>query len=625
MTSIRHLRTEQDARALAAELLGDRRTRPTVLVASGVGHDPGWIDAEAVAAEVGSYADVVRIPTGEVTWAFSTAMPTEAQVFGDAARVYHLDRRWISYARRSRLYIAYHPDDGTIVDQLVDDATADAMTNGLLDRPAVTRGAFAVTGVVALVGNRRALVKARDVPLGMTSIREELTVEGAAINRVVSAGMTVHGTFHPEEGFLDVRASFRDATEALGNYEAGDVVLARVVELAAVQAQLELYPGVRTTIRVAQVTGNPRDRLDHLMSRGEVVRARVLRAGPKWLLGMLDIDDDDDVVPAPSLLPSGPAWLAEAAVEPILVPSAPVDDVVAPDLPMTVPVDLASDDDPPTTADGPEAPVQAPPVAARPDPRLLDPRRRDAVGSTPATAPVAPPAPVPTPVPPLARPEVPAGMGAQGSDRAAVKTMAEAVRRLQGTVDALTQENRQLARRSAELQDQLDAQKDEAKRLRTEMRKAGQVAKRRARSGELSDGSAFLDPAEQFRHEVYMTWVEKIPASEKVDRPLPVNYSMSDHFFETLAEMPPAVVKKVPEVVVEVLTGIALASVGRETHALRSSAGGDAPPVTRANGTEVCMRTAVQKDSPGAARLHWWRGGTSIELASVRHHDDVKP
>jgi hypothetical protein len=53
-----------------------------------------------------------------------------------------------------------------------------------------------------------------------------------------------------------------------------------------------------------------------------------------------------------------------------------------------------------------------------------------------------------------------------------------------------------------------------------------------------------------------MAWVDKIPAQEKSSNPLP-EYSMSDWFLETVQTSAPDIIKKIPEVVVEVLTGLA--------------------------------------------------------------------
>ena len=82
---------------------------------------------------------------------------------------------------------------------------------------------------------------------------------------------------------------------------------------------------------------------------------------------------------------------------------------------------------------------------------------------------------------------------------------------------------------------------------------------------------------------------------------------------------------KVVEVVVQVLTGLDAGLASRERHQLRTGLGGDDPPVVR-NGGETCWRVSLQVKTPSARRLHYWVcADGSIELSSVRLHDDYRP
>jgi hypothetical protein len=79
------------------------------------------------------------------------------------------------------------------------------------------------------------------------------------------------------------------------------------------------------------------------------------------------------------------------------------------------------------------------------------------------------------------------------------------------------------------------------------------------------------------------------------------------------------------DVVVEVVTGLAVELHGRELHQLRQSEAGDSPTVVREDGA-TCWRAAIQSKSPAARRLHYWQlrdGGT--ELSRVVVHDDMEP
>jgi len=80
----------------------------------------------------------------------------------------------------------------------------------------------------------------------------------------------------------------------------------------------------------------------------------------------------------------------------------------------------------------------------------------------------------------------------------------------------------------------------------------------------------------------------------------------------------------VVEVIVHVLTGRDADLASRELHQLRSGPGGDDPPRTRAGG-ETCWRVSLQVKTPQARRLHYWQcQDGSIELSSIRRHDDFE-
>ncbi|MGH3506081.1 MAG: hypothetical protein ACRDO2_02620 [Nocardioidaceae bacterium] len=82
---------------------------------------------------------------------------------------------------------------------------------------------------------------------------------------------------------------------------------------------------------------------------------------------------------------------------------------------------------------------------------------------------------------------------------------------------------------------------------------------------------------------------------------------------------------KVLDVVVEVITGLAVDVPARELHPLRQSEGGNAPAVVRPDGS-TCWRAAIQSHTPSARRLHYWqRRDGSVEISRVVLHDDMDP
>jgi hypothetical protein len=134
----------------------------------------------------------------------------------------------------------------------------------------------------------------------------------------------------------------------------------------------------------------------------------------------------------------------------------------------------------------------------------------------------------------------------------------------------------------------------------------------------------FEEPTQQFRHEVYVEWAERTTAQDKAQRPWrePV---IGPGFLLTLSNTDGVDRSKVVEVVADVISGHAEQLSGRAMHHLRRGEGANDPVVTRPDGA-VCWRIYLQHKSPSARRLHFWRlPDGSIELSSVRLHDDNRP
>jgi hypothetical protein len=598
--AVTFVKTREAAQHLASHLLDARRTHPVVVVSHGVGRgDQPWIDAEQVAAGVGDYAEVHVVPTGEVTWALSSSLPPETQVYGDAARVYSTDLTWMSRPRSSRLYLCFGPDQGARIEALLEaDAMQAALEAGLLERRAVQRRT--VTGRVVGVLAGRGIVEG---DFGRAALREELAVPGVPIERVVRTGQEVTGEWVTADGLLDVRNQVRPAIEALEHYAPGDAVLVRVADVGRDRAVVEPYPGVRVEIGVHGITGNPLDDPRDLTTVGEVVVAHVVRAG-RWLLSLVDVDDDEPVREVPSLLPGGPAWLA---VEDSAPAARPEPD--APWSPPQVDVEPVVALEPAGTPPRAIAEAADVPTPARPSPLDLDPGRRGAVDVTrpPSTSPDDEPV-------------------ATSSARKDLHLERAARAHAQRQVDALRQEMAQLVSRLQRLEHERDRAVGEVERKRTEtrdLRKKLQRSRSVAR-GEASSEERFIDAESAFRHDVYLAWVEAIPAAEKAQRPLPDDWTLGPDFLPSLASVDGVARSKVAEVVVHVLTGLADSMPGRDMHRLRMGPGGDDPWVERHPG-EYCWRVALQQHTPSARRLHFWRRGTKVQLSRVALHDEMRP
>ena len=193
-------------------------------------------------------------------------------------------------------------------------------------------------------------------------------------------------------------------------------------------------------------------------------------------------------------------------------------------------------------------------------------------------------------------------------------------------IQGLRQENQQLAdllkqaeSRVAALESGLEAAKTQAReRIRRQSRKDKQSA---AEERAEQDLALFLDERDQLDFEIRLAWARMTLPSEKTQYPLK-KWQYSSQFFGTLRELHGISREKIVEVIVHVLTGRDSELTARDRHQLRTGRGGDDAPRTREGG-EMCWRVALQHGTPSARRLHYWvcRDG-SIELASVRVHDD---
>jgi len=601
---VRRIESEDDARALAHRLLTPGlRSWPVVVLTIAGGHDEPFGDPEEIKEAVGDLAEVVLMPTSDVSWAFSEAMPPGTQVYGGAGRVYPVQHEWASAPERSRLRFAYSPADRRrVTDLLINDALQAAVAAGLVGastrRPNVQQRSGVVQGVIG----SRALVTLDDGTLA--TVWEELTVPGVPLEQVLTRGQRVTGAYDPVSRRLDVRDALRflDPTSAArvvaDTYRAGDVVLADVVSVTDDVVGLRLMPGLTVDVPRELVTSNPQDTLGGLFTVGEVVACRVDSVDPVRLR-LDDVDDEETPRSPPSLLPDGPPWLRLPDPPPPPPPPAPVP------APATAPADVRAPAAPPVD-------VTPRPPHRRPTPLDLAARARLALNGSALTG-------RPTGVPAQAR----------GPSAEELRNELAAER---ATRTGLAEELRQLRERAAQLEEELLAAGQRIRRLQTRYREADrarqQAVKRlKALQSQIEqardeEAPAFLDPEEQFRYEVYREWVRRIPAAEKADKPL-AEYTLGDEFLSSLDELEGISRDKVVAVVVEVLTGQVQHLAGREPHQLRAGPAGSRY-VTREDGA-TCWRVALQRDTAAARRLHYWRTRDGYELSRVVLHDDYRP
>lgn len=652
-TALRRISSPEQARELAEHLLGTRRRHPVVVVSTPSGREEPWIDAEEVQDAVRGYAEVVVLPTGPSSWAFSDALPEGTQVYGGAGRVYPIGTEWTADLHRSPLRFAYSAQDSArATENLISDALTMIAATGPLtteDR-ATTRPASGV--VSALIEPSRALVSLDDG--GAATIRQELTVRDVTIGQLVAPGQRVTGTLD-HENRLDVRAGLRRGAQPIRHYRPGDVVLARVVSVTRDVVRVALLPDVTVAVHREQVTTNPSDSLTSLFSEHEIVVARVAEFdGVHPALRFDDVDNEDVPLEAPSLLEGGPPWLTvpepsawdtqhdagapgeasarQGGAEGEAKSSGPVTAThdARPSGSVTPPEDTVPTED--TVPAGDAAPTKDTVFSGSPVPSGSSVPADSAAPSTGA-APSNGVAPSDGAAPRAPKGAVQSLNITLAAERART---AELERKLQNFA-AIDRENADLRRRVGDLEEQNRQLHTTVRNQRSQLRNERQRAQKadRGRDAEPTvspepTGREFLDRQQQeeyehryLRQQIYDEWAGRISAAEKAERPL-AEYTIGPEFLTSLRELEGVSRRKVVQVIVEVLTRLAEHIDARDLHELRTGEAGNSSPVTRADGA-TCYRAALQRETSGARRLHFWRNGNVYELSRVVHHDDMNP
>lgn len=267
--------------------------------------------------------------------------------------------------------------------------------------------------------------------------------------------------------------------------------------------------------------------------------------------------------------------------------------------------------------DDDEAPLPAPPVLVdgppwltvpTPEPALVEEdRAQDAMPSF-SMAPSTESRAAPTRTPPTPR-DLPGGGPVRvPAPRSAVSdALLEDTRR---QAEAFRMRAETLEARLRDLEAKVREQKTALRREKLRQKNAGP----RGLSGNEAE--------QRFEYEVYLAWRDRIQPADRVRLPL-AEYSLGAGFIESVESLDGVDRRKVVDVTVEVLTGLAKDLDGRELHRLRASASGGSPPLTREGGW-TAWRVALQRNTPSARRLHFWRRGDEFELARVVLHDEVR-
>ncbi len=562
---------------LATLLLASDRHLPVVVISQETGKPT--LDADKLARELRQEADVIVTVSGSVTWELAKLLPDRTEVYGNAVRIYPASDDWHRNPSRAPLY--FIPNEQlteTVFRQVTE------FVDGLCvqERYAQNDNCVAqpVTGQVAgfdAYGSRAVV----ELPGGQyVTIRQENLLPGIPLHWLFSKGQRVTGTAC-EDGELRCQVPNR-ISSVQRVYAGGSTVLALITGLSAARTTVELFPGATFQMDLEDVTSNELDTLEDLLTVGEVVVVRLDYSHGPVRLSMIDVDDEEPILSSPALIPGGLPWLELGRNMPAAGGTALTSTDLSGDAQVAAGVESDTAEAPGRTALNA---LKLSLDAARAEANKLRAELLDDSKSGNLSAP-----------------------RQEDVDRQN-KLIAELELQLNESDQVLRQHQRRLV---------------EANKKNVELKARLRSARRQPE--EHSEERRFENPEDEVCFRIYLTWVERVPAAEKADYPLPENYRLGPDFAASFQALSADKRRKALRAMVDLLTGRTDHAASRGAHHLRTNLSGNAPALTRNNGADVCWRLAIEQSVEAARRLHYWKcADGTIELSRVVVHDDYTP
>lgn len=586
----RTISSKRDAIELAALLVDPERERPAVVIST-TKNGP-TVNPDAVVGRLGSTADVYLLSSASLAYDFEDAMPPDTSVYGGAVRSYPPGLEWSRNSSKAMVRLAYNELEGRAAVALIADDVA-AMSPGpttfmsSVSRPAASTAPPEVTGTVSmLLTPDGALV---ELATSLARIDTADLAPGLPPEMLFAVGQEVTGTV--AGGIMTVTVGLHTPADAADHAAKGKVLAA----LVASEKAVILFPGL--TVRHA--SGAP---------VGAVIAVRIDLSGradgKAWKLTNAAIDSAiDEALP---FVKGGEPWIrfdpAAAPVETAAVPEPAAEEVPAAEsLPIPAePAPVALSDDAFNALDAVRARLEHLTAENQRLGREIETLRLETRND----------APVPSPSFGGAEMErLRSQVALMNRDRI---DMSDDLGRALADANDLAAENARISHTNENLREQIRIEQGRAARARQLSRDIADVTE---------TGPLFAEPAEQFRHEVYLEWATRIPAGSKAGTPL-AEYDFADGFLTAVDEIHGIDRSKIISVAVEVLTGIADSMPGRDMHRLRSGPAGAGCIEDPVLGT--AWRVALQTKTASARRMHFWRGSDGkVVFATVGVHDDM--
>ena len=328
----RHYRVDiKHAHVCCNAIVSERREYPCVLVSLGVGMTTPYLDVDALVDNIGKAAVIFEIADRAADNWLRDNLPYWARAYNGACRFLAPSNMAGRDHSRELLRMYSTNDSADTVTELtnlvLDVAYPEGYSLGGADdddaqpqpRHETQRNTKLVEGVVAMMLDGIAYVYVDD-ERNPRKVRLEVPTALATAS-LLCEEQPVRGHVDAD-GQLAIEPEWRTATDALRDYVSGTTVAGRVTFVCEDMFKIMLYPalsgraGVEVTVRGPELfAGSGIDMnadLRPMLTRGQTIAMRVEeRDGDDWLLSLPDAHDT--VLPAPSLLPGGPAWLETSA------------------------------------------------------------------------------------------------------------------------------------------------------------------------------------------------------------------------------------------------------------------------------------------------------------------------
>lgn len=558
------------------------------------------LDAEYLAREIDGFGDVILITSGPVSYGLKEALPSGSDVYGNGGRVYRAAAENRPAGEPTRFVLPRSRGEARKkADELLDIFFALPVEQEVLERAGT-----APVPVVAVLESRNGTVtgfvgagELAWVTLAdgsLATVEQQELVPGVRLDWLLERGQEVGGPVDPVSRHLDLSGSLVDLPNAQSHYGWDKVVLCLVDTVEQDRACLEVLPGDKVRITREDVTSNELDSLEDLLTPGAVVAARLRKDKGVRKLSLRDVDDDEEVEPAPALVEGGLPWLVPG--RDLLPPSQ--DEL---EQPKGVPGEVPGEEyvqPAPDNRTGSAAPVRRDQIErdpVRPDTALKSTQRAlDA-----------------------ARAEI-VRLRAGETERLGKDHVIERLR------DELADAHAALVEATSELADLRDRNRADRERLMKAQQKVREAEKPRG-AGAAVQARVFAGDEDQFRHELYLQWTERVQASEKSRYPL-LGYTLGPKFLGSYFGHPADLRSKALRAVVDLLTGRAERMPGRDVHPLRAGSGPEEPQWFREGDGAACWRMSVEGNTPASRRIHYLKlPGRGIELHELVPHEVTEP